>query len=184
MGREEYRGVIADSLVVIGRLGAPFGVQGWHHVQSFTEPQDNVLRYKMLYVQQKDEWIPFRLEEGRQHGQGVVVKLHGITDCDVAAKFTQSHIAVPRSELPALPADEFYWADLENLTVVDTQGETLGQIQFLYENAGTDVMVIKNHGKELQIPFLLHDTVLEVNITNKQVIVDWAMPIHAERDDD
>lgn len=184
MGREEYSGVIADSLVVIGRLGAPFGVQGWQHVQSFTEPQDNVLRHEILYVQQKDEWVPLRLEEGRRHGQGVVVKLQDVTDCDVAAKFTQSNIAVPRAELPTLPADEFYWTDLENLTVVNTKGETLGQIQYLYDNAGTDVMVLKSHGKEQQIPFLLHDTVLEVSLANRQVIVDWEMPTHAERDDD
>ncbi|MCS5712433.1 ribosome maturation factor RimM [Candidatus Berkiella aquae] len=174
----------ADSLVVIGRLGAPFGVQGWQHVQSFTEPHDNVLNYETLYVQQKDQWVAFRLEEGRRHGQGVVVRLHDVTDCDVAAKLTQCHIAVPRDELPALPADEFYWTDLENLLVVNAQGETLGHIQYLYENAGTDVMVIKNQDKEQQVPFLLHDTVIAVDLEKKQVIVDWEMPAGTERDDD
>lgn len=187
MGREERSGVIADlaeSLVVIGRLGAPYGVQGWQHVQSFTEPQDNVLNYKTLYVQQKDQWIALKVEAGRRHGQGIVIKLHDITDCDVAAKWTQCHIAVPRDELPQLPADEFYWADLENLTVLSTKGETLGQIQYLYDNAGIDVMVITHLGKEFQIPFVLNDTVREVDLQKKHVIIDWDMPESVERDDD
>lgn len=184
MGREEYNGVIEESLVVVGRLGAPYGVKGWQHVQSFTEPLDNLLSYQTLYVQQKDQWIAFKVEEGRRHGQGIVLKLHNIKDCDDAAIWTQCHIAVPRTELPTLAHDEFYWSDLENLTVVTTKGETLGQIQYLYENADIDVMVIKNQGVEQQIPFVLNDTVIEVDLQNKKVIVDWEMPANAERDDD
>jgi len=175
---------VKESLVVIGRLGAPYGVQGWQHLQSFTEPQCNILQFKTLFVEQKDQWVPFTVEQGRTHGQGIVVKLQDVTDCDVAAKWTQCHIAVPRNALPELSANEFYWADLENLAVINTKGERLGHIVSLYENAGTDIMVIKDHDKEQQIPFVLHDTVVEVDLEKRQVIVDWELPLNLERDDD
>jgi len=175
---------VSEPLVVIGRLGAPFGVQGWQHLQSFTEPQNNVLQFKTLFVEQKDQWVPLKVEQGRCHGQGFVVKLENITDCDVAAKWTQCHIAVPREALPELSANQFYWADLENLTVITQQGERLGEIQSLYENAGVDIMIIKDQDKEQQIPFVWHDTVIEVDLQKRQVIVDWECPIDALRDDD
>ncbi|MGE3320008.1 MAG: ribosome maturation factor RimM [Candidatus Berkiella sp.] len=183
MGRKEYRSV-SESLVVIGRLGAPYGVQGWQHLQSFTEPQDNILRFKTLFVEQKDQWASVTVEQSRCHGQGFVVKLENITDCDVAAKWTQCHIAVPREALPQLGANEFYWTDLENLAVMTTKGERLGDIVSLYENAGVDIMVIKDQDREQQIPFVLHDTVVEVDLQKRQVIVDWELPVDALRDDD
>ena len=35
-----------DRLVLLGRIVGVFGVQGWVKVESFTEPRDNILRYK------------------------------------------------------------------------------------------------------------------------------------------
>ena len=31
--------------VVLGRIGAPFGVQGWVKVQSYTDPPEGIVRY-------------------------------------------------------------------------------------------------------------------------------------------
>ena len=37
-----------DKVVVLGRFGAPFGVQGWVKLESFTDPPDQVVRYPGL----------------------------------------------------------------------------------------------------------------------------------------
>ncbi|MBN9287816.1 MAG: ribosome maturation factor RimM [Gammaproteobacteria bacterium] len=160
-------------LVIVGKMGAPFGIEGWQHVQSFTNPVNNILQYEQWYVQTKDEWLPLTLDAGRPHGQGIVVKLQGIEDPETAALLTNGMIAVERAALAELPQNEFYWTDLEGLAVVTEAGEFLGEIQFLYENAETDVMVVKDNERERHIPFVMEDTVLKVDFAAKQVTVDW-----------
>lgn len=161
------------AFVVIGQIGAPYGVQGWHHVRSFTQPIENILQYKQWYLQQKGKWVPFKLHAGRLHGQNIVVQLEGVQDRDVAASYTLSNIAVLRTQLASLPEDEFYWADLEGLQVKTVQGEILGTVAYLYDNANTDVMVVQKEGKEQHIPFIMHDTVVAVDLAAKTMTVDW-----------
>ncbi len=160
-------------LVIIGKMGAPFGVHGWQHIQSFTNPVENILHYQQWYVEVKGEWLPLSLIEGRRHGQGIVVQLQGIEDPETAALMTNCMVAVERAEMVELPSDEFYWTDLEGLAVQTQEGELLGNILYLYENAETNVMVVKNQDKERHIPFIIHDTVLKVDFESELVIVDW-----------
>ncbi len=162
-----------DVFVIVGQVGAPYGVQGWHHVQSFTDPIENILQYKQWYLQQKDQWVPFRITAGRKHGQGIVVQLQGVVDRDQAASFSLSKIGVKRAQLAPLSQDEFYWADLEGFSVQTVTGESLGHIDHLYDNANTDIMVIKQEGKEQHIPFIMHDTVIKVDMVAREVTVDW-----------
>ncbi|MBS0286087.1 MAG: ribosome maturation factor RimM [Proteobacteria bacterium] len=160
-------------LVIVGKIGAPYGVHGWQHIQSFTSPVENILNYPIWYVEHQGEWLGLSLVEGRPHGQGIVAKLSAIDSPESAALFTNGMIAVQREALQELPHDEFYWTDLEGLAVHNTQGENFGHIQYLYENADTDVMVVKDQDKERHIPFLMNDTVVKVDLAQKQVTVDW-----------
>ncbi len=52
-------------------------------------------------------------------------------------------------------------------------GVAFGHIAYLYENADADIMVIKNDDKERHIPFVMNDTVKSVDLTNRQVVIDW-----------
>lgn len=169
--------VEAKDLVVIGRLGAPYGVKGWQHVQSFTHPIENILAYPHWYVQQKTQWVRFEVVAGRLHGEGVVAQLHHIDDRDKAALLVNCEVAIEREQLPELPVDEFYWKDLEGCRVLNTHGETLGVVRYLYENTGIDIMVVVNEEKEQHIPFILQDTVMSVDLAAKQIIVAWDIVI-------
>jgi 16S rRNA processing protein RimM len=159
--------------VIIGRIGAPFGVQGWQHIQSFTQPPENILDYPKWYVRQKEQWMLMEVKACRCHGKGFVAQLQGIEDRDMAALWVNADIAIERDQFAPLSPDEFYWADLEGLSVQTKQGERIGDIQYLYENAGTDIMVVKHQEKEQHIPFRMHDTVVKVDLANRQVIIDW-----------
>ncbi len=160
-------------LVIVGKIGAPYGVQGWQHIHSFTDPIANILNYEQWYVEHQGEWLGLSLEEGRTHGQGLVAKLSAVDSPESAALLTNCMIAVEREALENLPADEFYWTDLEGLAVFNSNGEVYGQISHLYQNANADIMVVKHDDKERHIPFVMNDTVQKVDLANRQVIVDW-----------
>lgn len=162
-----------NSLVIVGEIGAPYGVRGWHHIHSFTSPLDNILNYQEWYLKRKGQWHLYTFDNGRCHGQGLVAHLKGIDDRDLAATLSLSKIAILREKLAPLENDQFYWTDLEGLTVVSVKGENKGTVFYLYDNAGVDVMVVKCQGKEQHIPFIMHDTVQEVDLKQRKLIIDW-----------
>jgi len=165
--------VASDKFVKIGRLGAPFGVQGWQHIHSYTSPSENILQYSHWYIWQQGNWEPIKVVASKNHGAKVLVQLQGIEDRTQAARLVNAEIAIERQQLAALTPEEFYWTDLEGLQVKTITGETLGHIFSLYRNAGTDVMIVKSADKERHIPFLLHDTIVSVNFDTQEVITNW-----------
>lgn len=166
-----------EKYVVVGRLGRPYGLAGWQHVQSYTQSSQSLFQFKRWFILQKGVWQPFEVVAHKPHGSGWVARLQGITEKEQAALYSNLQIAVLRTELPVLPENEFYWADLEKLKVVTKTGIMLGTIDFLYENTTLDIMVVKDKGKERHIPFLLQDTVLEIDYLAGQVVVDWDFDI-------
>lgn len=166
--------MISERLIIIGKLGAPFGVAGWQHIQSFTQPVDNLLHYTTWYIGNEDHWTTFELSESRTHQKGLVAKLKGVDDRDKAALLTNSLVAVKRDTLAPLQENEFYWTDLEGLTVYNQKdSQLIGTVDYLYQNANVDIMVVKGSQGEKHIPFQMHETVMSVDLTAKQITVDW-----------
>lgn len=157
--------------VVVGSIGAPYGVQGWVKINSFTEPKENLFGYSWL-LENKDEWQPVNVELFREHGNGYVAKLAGIEDRDQAALITNKKIAVDRLELPELK-DQHYWADLIGLKVLNHNDVVLGKVIEIFATGANDVLVVKGEKEEYLIPLVLDDYVLQVDLANKQMQVHW-----------
>jgi len=153
----------------LGRIGAPYGIKGWVHVQSFTNPPEKLLRYRSWSL--KDS--TFKVVEGRLQGNGVVARLEGIEDRDKAALLQGSIISVARSVLPKLRKREFYQADLIGLSVANGDGIALGEVSHFVETPGGDVMVVRGEaGREHWVPATkAHLT--KVDLAAGQVVVDW-----------
>ena len=157
----------------MGRVAAPYGVRGWIKVQTLTESVDGLLGYRAWWIGQSDLWSPRRLLEGRVHGDGLVVQIEGVADRDEAAKLRGASIAVPRAELPAAPSGQYYWADLIGLSVVNRQGETLGQVAEIFSTGAHDVIVVRGDRERL-IPFV-EPVLYEVNLDAARMVVDWGL---------
>ena len=160
--------------IVTGKIGSPYGIKGWLKIQSFTENSLDILRYTPWYIAEGEGWKAVKIEEGRQQGKGVVVKLPGYNTPETARLLTGRNIAIKREQLAALPENEYYWADLEGLTVIDQHGKTLGKIVYLMATGSNDVFVIKDEaGKEHALPYLLGSVVKKVDLKEQQIFVDW-----------
>lgn len=157
--------------VIIGCLGAAFGVQGYLKVNSYTTPKTNILDYPDWQVQHQGQWQPLPIERLKQQGDGIVLKIKGIDDRDIAKTYTNDLIAINRDELPDTSSDEFYWTDLEGLTVKTTTGETLGTIIEMRDTGANDVMIIKGEKRHL-VPFI-DGVLISVDLEQQLVIVDW-----------
>ena len=160
--------------VELGRIGAPYGIKGWVHVQSFTDPPERLLKYRDWLVQSgRVEPAAMKVAEGRAHGDGLVARLDGIDDRDRAAKLQGAAIRVARSALPKLKKREFYQADLIGLAVANVEGRALGTVAHFVETPGGSVMVVREaSGKERWVP-ATRERLRKVDIAAGHVIVDW-----------
>ena len=156
----------------MGRIVAPYGVRGWLRVQPLTEALDGLLAYRSWWLGRQDQdWREHGLLEGKIHGAGLVVRLEGLDDRDQALRLAGSSVAVPRAALPPATDGEYYWCDLVGMTVVNLQGEVLGQVAEIFATGANDVLVVRGERERL-IPFVA-PVVERVELQHSRVLVDW-----------
>ncbi len=170
MGQE---GVLNSDIVVIGRVGAPFGVRGWVHVHSFSLPSDNILKYQTWQLHIKNQWQAMTVLEAKAQGNGFVALIKGYETRELVAKLTNSDIGIPHTALPPLEPGEYYWADLIGLTVITEEDQVLGVVEGLMETGSNDVLMVKGEKKDHLIPYIPDDYVLKIDIEAGLIRVSW-----------
>ncbi len=170
--RQTERSVTETKPVILGQVTGLHGVKGWVKVHSYTEPREAILDYKDWLLLRDGDWQSVRLAEGKRHGKTVIARLEGVNDRDVAATYVDDHIGVPREQLPDAGRDEFYWADLEGLQVVHSDGRILGKVAYLLATGANDVLVVKGD-QEILIPFVQGEVIKDVDLAAGVINVDW-----------
>lgn len=155
----------------MGRIAVPYGLRGWVNVNPDTEMLDGLFDYPVWWVQTEAGWRAFFVEDAKVHGDHLVAKLQGVDDRDQAFMLKGKPVGVPREQLPAAEADEYYWSDLVGLEVENLQQVKFGKITELFATGANDVMVVKGERERL-VPFI-DQVVLEVDVAARRMVVDW-----------
>lgn len=168
---------VADDLVVLGKIGAVHGVRGEVKVHAFTESVDNLLDYPVWTLRLGQILKQVKLASCRPQGKALVAKIEGLDDREIARTLTGYEICVPRSELPELEDDEFYWHQLEGLKVINQDQKLFGIVDHLLETGANDVLVVKPcagslDDQERLLPYTKH-CVLSVDLTAGEMHVEW-----------
>jgi 16S rRNA processing protein RimM len=165
--------VTDDRPVILGRVSGLFGVKGWVKVHSYTDPREAILNYPDWLIELGGRWQPQKVEEGKQHGKTVIARFEGVQDRDAAVEYMNARIGVQRDSLPQTGDGEYYWSDLEGLSVVRKDGNVLGKVAYLLETGANDVLVVQEGDREVLIPFVTGDVVKEVDLAKGEISVDW-----------
>ncbi len=158
--------------MLLGRISGVFGVDGWVKLFSYTEPREAILNYQECLLQQGGTWLKARWKTGRRQGKTVVASLEGIDDRDKAEALIGTNIGIWREDLPATAENEYYWADLEGLSVVNKDETELGVVAYLLATGANDVMVVQGD-QEILIPFITGRYVIDVDRAAGVIHVDW-----------
>ncbi|MCY1431600.1 Ribosome maturation factor RimM [compost metagenome] len=107
----------------------------------------------------------------------LTAKIKGLDDREEARGYAGFLICVPRSQLPALQDDEYYWYQLEGLKVINQDGQLLGQVDHLLETGANDVLVVKPctgslDDRERLLPYT-GQCVQSVDLSAGEMRVDW-----------
>lgn len=112
----------------------------------------------------------------------VLLHLRGVEHISQAEVLVGSKVLMRFADLPGLPADEFYWFELQGMAVVDRQRGEIGRIEDLFSSPAHDIYVVRGPYGEVLIP-AVDDIVLSIERTTRRVTVDLPEGLLPEADD-
>ena len=181
-----------DDALEVGRIGNAWGLKGWFWVQSYATPPEALLASRRWHLRARETSpmlqrtagaVPTVLEirEVREHGDGLVATASGVDDRNGAEALRGARIFIARSQFPKAGADEFYWADLIGLAVVNREGVALGAVVGLIDTGPHSVLRVLPDGpgadpgaEERLIPFV-SAYVDTVDLAGRSITVDWGL---------
>lgn len=169
----------SDELHVLGKVSGFYGVKGWVKLYSYTDPRENIVQYSSLKIRLDKQWQEIKIDTGKAHGKGVIAHFSGYDTREAVASLIGSELAVKRSDFKISAKDEYFWADLIGLQVVNMQGVVLGSVSHLIETSANDVLVIKvitrhmESKTEILIPFVMQHYIKSVDLKSSVISVDW-----------
>jgi 16S rRNA processing protein RimM len=155
----------------MGRVSAPFGVQGWIKLRTFTEAADGLAGHRLWWMRTAEGWKSMAVEDFAARPAATVAKLAGVDDREAAQALRGAEVAVTREALGEAEAGTIYWRDLIGLEVANLRGVALGQVEGMFETGETSVLVVKGE-RERMIPFV-PDYVKAVDREARRITVDW-----------
>ena len=164
--------------VVLARLGKTHGIHGWLKLHSFTSPPQNVLDYRLFEAEQAGRRFELEIDACKQHGVALIAHIKGYDSPEQARELTGALLSVSSAALPTLASGEYYWHQLEGLSVVNLQGQCLGRVDHLLETGANDVLVVSAtavsiDSKERLIPFLPDQVIRGIDLQSQTIQVAW-----------
>jgi 16S rRNA processing protein RimM len=149
--------------VPIARVLHPHGVSGEMLVEPYLNDWAYYQRLDELAVRRADgEFQSYRVRQVRQVGARLLLQLEGCVSREIARSLSGFDLCVPRAELPPPLEGQFYWFDLDGLTVYTEEGECLGRVEEFFPTGSNEVLIVRKGGQETLLPFI-KDVVLTVD---------------------
>lgn len=157
--------------VVLGRVGAPFGVRGWVKVRSYTEPPEGIVNYVPWELARNGSLGARAVIDWKAAGGQLAVRLDGVDSREAASALTGAEVRVERSVLPPTAPGEYYWDDLVGLDAVSRDGEPLGRVSGILELPAHPVLVLTGDRERL-VP-LVRERLVDVDLGAGRLTLDW-----------
>lgn len=158
--------------VVVGRFGRPHGIKGFVTVQSFTEPNDNILKYTDWHAFVNKQWQPIKLLCVEVHHKAIIAQIENYPTRESVSHLTNLEIAVDKLQFAKLEPGEYYWHQLIGMKVFNSQGDSFGTVTEILPTGANDVLVVQGDKRYL-IPYLPDLYIKDINNTQQVITVDW-----------
>lgn len=155
----------------MGRIAAPYGIQGWVRVKTYSESPDALLDHPRWWLREAQGWREHGVAAAEWRDKGLLARFEACGDRSAAESLKGLDIGIPRSALPGPEPGEHYWADLIGLAVKNREGVNFGQVSDLIATGANDVLVVSGERERL-IPYL-EGVIVAVDIAARTITVDW-----------
>jgi len=157
--------------ICVGAFSGSYGVNGEVRLKSFCADPEAIADYSPLTTE--DGKRSYALTITRSIKGALAAKVEGITSKEMADDLKGIRLFASRDQLPALPDDEYYHADLIGLTVLDTGGTVLGKVHAVQNHGASDLLEIMPNagGNTILLPFT-REVVPTVDLSAGRIIAD------------
>nr|WP_321511522.1 ribosome maturation factor RimM [uncultured Celeribacter sp.] len=162
---------MSETRIIVGAIAGAFGVHGEVRLKSFCADPEAIGDYSPLTSE--DGARTFELTLTRAIKNGFTARIDGVDTKEEADALKGVTLFADRDQLPSLPDDEFYHADLIGLSVLDTGGTVLGTVRNVLNHGAGDLLEVTGPG--INVPVLLPFTlsnVPTVDLASGRIIAD------------
>lgn len=156
-------------LICVAAVAGAHGVHGNIKIKSFTAEPADFARYGPL-LDEKGQHL-FTPKSARPVSRFFSLSAKERLTREALEGMKATKLFVPRSALPAVDDDEFYYSDLLGLSVETDAGEIVGEIAAVHEFGAGDMLEIRPpSGPSFFHPFTQNDTP-KVDMAARRVVI-------------
>lgn len=159
-------------LVSIGKITKRQGLSGELRVLPFNKDLNSFKSLEKIYIETSSGQEPaeFIVEKKRFHKNFAILKLKEINTPESADQLLKRKVMVFEDQLSDLEVDEFYFYQLNGMSVYTTEGKNIGVVKGVMDNGAQDILIVVNDEKELLIPFVKR-YISETSVKNARIVV-------------
>lgn len=158
--------------ITLGRVARGQGLEGEVRFRAYIRQPGIVEQLHRILLQFPDgREKEFNVRRTRQQGKQVLLLFEGITDRTAADALSGARLLAARSDLPQLPAGEYYPGELEGYTVVALDGEVIGPVEEVWQLPASDVLRVDHHGREALIP-VVESIIVRVEHDSRRIVIN------------
>lgn len=157
----------------IGTIVNTHGIRGELKIKAITDfADDRFQKGQAIYRLDKGQYVKEMIAKARVHKGMWLVTFEGVDNINQVEIFKGQDVFVDEEDRDDLDDGEYYYNEIIGCTVVDLDGQTLGEIKEIMTTGANDVWIMKRpKGKDGLIP-MIDDVVKEVNVADKVITID------------
>lgn len=160
-----------EDLLQVGVITSTHGVRGEVKVFPTTDEPARFKKLKNVILDTGKEKLELEIAGVKFFKNMVILKFKEFDNINDVEKYRQKKLYVTRENAVKLKKNEYFIADLLNLTVQTDDGETLGVLTDVLQTGANDVYVIQTaDGEEILLP-AIKECIKEVNVEDGSMLV-------------
>ena len=155
----------------LGILRKPHGISGEIFLEVLTDKPEPIISGGKYYI--GESHLEKKIKAFRIINNGLLVLFEGITCRDEVEEYRNNNLYILTSEIPDLPANEFYYHQIIGMTVVDEKNQMIGTVVDINKTKANDVYQIKRYDKspeDILIP-AIKSVIKKIDLENKKMII-------------
>lgn len=158
-------------LIPVGAIAGAYGVRGEVRIKSYCATPEDIETYNPLWSEDRKQ--QFTLAILHPIKNGFSARITQVATKEEADALRGTLLFAERGQLPSLPDDEFYHADLIGLEVFDTGGVLLGRVKTVNNHGADDLLELQLAGSSetVFLPFT-RAAVPTVDLNARRIVAD------------
>jgi 16S rRNA processing protein RimM len=172
-----------EELIPVGTVAGTHGLRGDLKIRLLSGDPSPLLEAGQIFLRNARGEISSHAPERRSvHKKHILLRFSGLTGIEAAAELVGCDVLIRLADLPELAEEEYYWFELEGLTVADRSRGELGTLDDFFPTAAHDIYVVNGPFGEILIP-AIEGFIVEIDLAGRQMVVDLPEGLVPESDE-